>query len=48
MTDTDEKPSQLETDRKNDNRLLTPLLLMALVIAAGILMYLVLGPPPVT
>ena len=34
MTDmTNETSNQRETDRKNDNRLLTPLLLMALVIA---------------
>ena len=48
MTDADERPSQRETDRKNDNRLLTPLLLMALVIGGGILIFLTLGPPPVS
>ncbi len=41
-------PNQRETDRKNDTRLLTPLLLMGLIIAGGILIYLMLGPPPVT
>jgi hypothetical protein len=46
MTDADKTPSQRETDRKNDNRLLTPLLLMALVIAGGILIFAMLGPPP--
>ena len=48
MTDADETPSQRETDRKNDNRLLTPLLLMALVIVGGILIFALLGPPPVS
>ncbi|MFZ0610424.1 MAG: hypothetical protein WBD53_15435 [Xanthobacteraceae bacterium] len=41
-------PNQRETDRKNDTRLLTPLLLMGLIIAGGILIYLMLGLPPVT
>lgn len=41
-----EKPSQRETDRNNDNRLLTPLLLMALV--GGIVIFTLLGPPPVS
>ena len=36
-----------ETDRKNDTRLLTPLLLMGLIIAGGILICLMLGPPSV-
>ncbi|MGB7034281.1 MAG: hypothetical protein WBD71_02045 [Xanthobacteraceae bacterium] len=40
-------PNQRETDRKNDTRLLTPLLLMGLIIAGGILIYLMLGPPSV-
>ena len=40
--------NQRETDRKNDARLLTPLLLMGLIIAGGILIYLMLGPPPVS
>ncbi|HEV3159708.1 MAG TPA: hypothetical protein VGZ89_06960 [Xanthobacteraceae bacterium] len=31
--------SQRDIDRRNDARLLTPLLLMALVIAAGVLFY---------
>jgi hypothetical protein len=48
MTEADETPSRHETDRKNDNRLLTPLLLMALVIAGGILIFAMLGPPPVS
>lgn len=43
-----EPPSQRETARKNDTRLLTPLLLMGLVIAGGILIDLMLGPPPVS
>jgi hypothetical protein len=41
-------PSQPELDRENDKRFLTPLLLMALVIVGGILIYLMLGPPPVS
>jgi len=41
-------PDQSDIDRNNDKRFLTPLLLMALVIAAGVLLYLVLGPPPVS
>lgn len=45
---TNETSNQRETDRKNDNRLLTPLLLMALVIAGGILIFAILGPPPVS
>ncbi len=48
MTDVDEAPSRREIDRKNDNRLLTPLLLMALVIVGGILIFAILGPPPVS
>jgi hypothetical protein len=32
-------PSQRDFDRRNDARLLTPLLVMALVIAAGVLYY---------
>lgn len=43
-----EPPSQRDTDQKNDMRLLTPLLLMGLVIAGGILIFLMLGPPPVS
>jgi hypothetical protein len=31
--------NQREIDRRNDTRLLTPLLVMALVIAAGVLIY---------
>jgi hypothetical protein len=31
--------SQRDIDRRNDTRLLTPLLLMALVIVAGVLFY---------
>jgi len=38
-------PSQREIDGNNDKRFLTPLLLMALVIVGGILIYLLLGPP---
>ena len=41
-------PNKRETDRKNDTRLLTPLLLMGLIIAGGILIFLMLGPPPVS
>jgi hypothetical protein len=41
---TSKTPSQREINRKNDNRLLTPLLLTALVIAGGILIFAVLGP----
>ena len=41
-------PSQPELDRENDKQFLTPLLLMALVIVGGILIYLMLGPPPVS
>jgi hypothetical protein len=36
-------PSQRGIDRRNDARLLTPLLLMALVIAAGVLFYALTG-----
>ncbi|MFZ1153134.1 MAG: hypothetical protein WAR76_25955 [Xanthobacteraceae bacterium] len=36
-------PSQRDIDRRNDARLLTPLLLMALVIAAGVLFYALIG-----
>lgn len=32
-------PSQRDFDRRNDARLLTPLLVMVLVIAAGVLYY---------
>jgi hypothetical protein len=32
-----------EIDRQNDTKLLTPLLLMALVIAAGVLAYVLTG-----
>ena len=35
--------SQCDIDRRNDARLLTPLLLMALVIAAGVLFYALTG-----
>ena len=41
-------PDQREIDRNNDMRFLTPLLLMALVIAGGILLLMILGPPPVS
>jgi hypothetical protein len=36
-------PSQREIDRRNDAKLLTPLLLMALVIAAGVLFAVLTG-----
>lgn len=36
-------PSQRDIDRHNDARLLTPLLLMALVIAVGVLFYALTG-----
>jgi hypothetical protein len=32
-------PDQYEFDRRNDRRLLTPLLLMAAILALGILIY---------
>jgi hypothetical protein len=35
--------SQRDIDRRNDARLLTPLLLMALVIVAGVLFYALTG-----
>jgi len=35
--------NQREIDRRNDARLLTPLLVMALVIAVGILFYALTG-----
>ena len=35
--------NQRDIDRRNDARLLTPLLLMALVIAAGVLFYALTG-----
>jgi hypothetical protein len=40
---TSERTSQHEIDRRNDAKLLTPLLLMALMIAAGILFYALSG-----
>ena len=40
---TSERTSQYEIDRRNDTKLLTPLLVMALVIAAGILFYALSG-----
>jgi hypothetical protein len=36
-------PSQRDIDRRNDAKLLTPLLVMALVIAAGVLFYTLIG-----
>ncbi len=36
-------PSQRDIDRRNDTSLLTPLLVMALVIAAAILYYALTG-----
>ncbi len=36
-------PTQHDIDRKNDTRFLTPLLLMALVLAGGILIYAFTG-----
>jgi hypothetical protein len=36
-------PTQRDIDRRNDTRLLTPLLVMALVIAAGVLFYVLTG-----
>jgi len=36
-------PNQSDIDRKNDARLVTPLLVMALVIVAGILVYAYAG-----
>lgn len=36
-------PSQRDIDRRNDTSLLTPLLVMALVIAAGVLYYALTG-----
>ena len=35
--------NQRDIDRRNDTKLLTPLLVMALVIAAGILLYALAG-----
>jgi hypothetical protein len=43
---TSERTSQHEIDYRNDAKLLTPLLLMALVIAAGILFYALSGRAP--
>jgi hypothetical protein len=40
---TSERTSQDEIDRRNDAKLLTPLLVMALVIVAGILFYALTG-----
>ncbi len=36
-------PNQHDLDRKNDGRLLTPLLLMATILAVGILIYAYAG-----
>jgi hypothetical protein len=41
-------PNQREIDRKNDAKFLTPLLLLGLILVGGILIYLMLGPPPVS
>jgi hypothetical protein len=38
-------PDQHEIDRKNDRKLLTPLLVMALIVACGILIYAYTGHP---
>jgi hypothetical protein len=38
-------PDQHELDRKNDIRFLTPLLLMALILVCGILVYAFAGHP---
>jgi hypothetical protein len=43
---TSERTSQDEIDRRNDAKLLTPLLVMALVIVAGILFYALTGHVP--
>jgi hypothetical protein len=43
-----ESHNERETDRRNDARFLTPLLLMGVVIAGGILIYTMLGLPPVS
>lgn len=40
---TSERTSQRKIDRRNDAKLLTPLLVMALVITAGILFYALSG-----
>jgi hypothetical protein len=36
------------SDRKNDNRLLTPLLVMALIIVGGFMFYALIGQAPPT
>jgi hypothetical protein len=36
-------PNQRDLDRMNDNRLLTPLLLMAAILAVGVLIYAYAG-----
>jgi hypothetical protein len=36
-------PNQMDLDHRNDVNLLTPLLLMALILAAGILIYAYTG-----
>lgn len=36
-------PNQRDLDRKNDLRLLTPLLLMAAILAVGVLLYTYTG-----
>jgi hypothetical protein len=41
-----QKSYRSEADRKNDALFLTPLLLMALVIVGGLLIWAMLGPPP--
>lgn len=38
-------PNQSDTDRRNDTRLATPLLIMAVVIALGILVTVYTGHP---
>jgi hypothetical protein len=42
----DHPESNHAADRKNDSRLLTPLLLMALIIVAGIAYYALIGATP--
>ena len=39
-------PEPHDTDRSNDNRLLTPLLLMALIIVGGFMFYAFTGHAP--
>jgi hypothetical protein len=39
-------PNERDVDRKNDTRLLTPILLMVLIVVGGFLFYAIIGQAP--